>query len=205
MFKGDDKIDNVAKVLQEKNKFVTLRKTEEVLLYNGKIYDRLQAETNIKEESEILIPNCTSHNRNEVINKIKAQTYTSLEEFDIDPNLITVDNGILNLDTLELKPHTPEHLSRVLLPVEYHEPKYEIHDDTIFEDIEKNLNNTLFWKFLKASFTINGKLIRDDFEMALEITACPIIKRHVDEKAFMFLGGGENGKSVLLAYIQSII
>lgn len=204
-FEGDEKIDNVADELQKRFKFVTLRKTKEVLLYNGKIYDDLQAESIIKEETEKLIPNCTEHHRLEVISKIKAQTFTDLEKFDTDTNLITIDNGILNLDTLELKPHTPEHLSRVLLPIEYQEPSHKINDETIFEDIEKNLENTLFLKFLKSSFTVNGKLRRNDFETVLEIISSTIIKRHVDEKAFMFLGHGDNGKSVCLGYIRSMI
>jgi len=67
------------------------------------------------------------------------------------------------------------------------------------------LKDTLFWKFLTSSFTVHDKFRQDDFDTVLEIIACPIIKRHVDEKAFMFLGGGENGKSVCLGYIQSII
>ncbi len=196
-FKDEDKIDKVANVLQKRNKFVTLRNTEEILLYNGKIYDHLQAETLIKEQTEILIPNCTKHHRSEVISKIKAQTYTNIEKFDTDSNLITLENGILNLETLELLPHTPKHLSRVLLPVEYDHP--------LHEDVEENLKDTLFWQFLKNSFTVNDKFRKDDFETVLEIIASPIVKRHVDEKAFMFLGGGENGKSVCLGYIESII
>lgn len=196
-YDGDDKIDRVADRLQRHHRFVTIRKTGEILLYNGKIYDNLQAETFIKEETETLIPNCTSHHRKEVIDKIKAKTYSELEKFDTDPNLITVENGILNLETLELEPHNPNHLSRVLLPVEYHKPENE--------SIEENLKDTLFWKFLTSSFTVHDKFRKDDFDTVLEIIACPIIKRHVDEKAFMFLGGGENGKSVCLGYIQSII
>ncbi len=196
-FQDEDKIDKVADLLQKRNKFVTLRNTEEILLYNGKIYDNLQAESLIKEQTEILIPNCTKHHTAEVVSKIKRQTYTDIEKFDTDPNLITLENGILNLETLELLPHTPDHLSRVLLPVEYNKP--------IHEDIEENLKHTLFWKFLENSFTVNEKLRKDDRDTVLEIIASPIIKRHVDEKAFMFLGGGENGKSVCLGYIESLI
>ena len=203
-FDGTDKIDNVVRDLQTKYTFVTLRKTEEILLFNGKIYDKVQAETIIKEETEKLIPNCTTHDRNEVVNKIKVQTYSDIEKFDSDPNLVVVENGILNLSTLELKPHTPEHLSRVLLPVEYNKPKHEIDDETIFEDMEKNLKDTLYWKSLKNSFIVDGKFKKNEFETALEVSASPIIKHHIDEKAIMFLGNGDNGKSVLLEYIESI-
>ncbi len=196
-YNGEDKIDKVAELLQKKNKFVTLRKTGEILVYNGKIYDNLQAETMIKEQTEILIPNCTKHSTTEVVDKIKRQTYTDLENFDADSNLITVENGILNLETLELETHNSNYLSRVLLPVEYHKPKHE--------SIKDNLKDTLFWKYITSSFTVNGKFRQDDFDCVLEIIGSTIIKRHVDEKAFMFLGNGENGKSVCLSYIQSML
>ncbi len=194
---NEDTIDNMAKVLRKFYNFVTLRKTEKILLYNGKIYDSINAETIIKEQCEKFIPNCTRHNTTEVIEKIKRTTYINHEDFDKDPNLITVENGILNLETLELKPHTPEHLSQVLLPVEYHKPEHD--------DIEENLKDTLFWKYLTNSFTVDGKFRKEDFETVLEIIASPIVKRHVDEKAFMFLGNGENGKSVCLSYIESLL
>ncbi len=196
-FEGHDKIDKVAAELQKNHKFVTDKKTDEILLYNGKIYDKLQSEALIKEKTEKLIPNCTTHYRTEVINKIKAQTYTDLEEFDSNPNEITVENGILNLDTLELKDHTPEHLSRVLLPVRYIRPQHE--------DIEENLKDTLFWKSLKASFTVDGKFRPIDFLTVLEVIASTFVKKPIDDKAIMFLGSGDNGKSVFLSYTESLL
>ena len=114
MFDGQDKIDNVAYSIQEVRKFRTIKQTDEILQYDGKIYNFSLAESTIKEETEKLIPNCTTSNRNEVINKIKAKTYTDNEKFDTDLNLITLPNGILDLDTLEIKNHTHEHLSRIL-------------------------------------------------------------------------------------------
>src|SRR3989338_2909310 len=205
MFEGYDKIDNVADELQKKYKFVTLRKTDEILQYDGKIYNSSLAESAIKEETERLIPNCTSHNRNEVINKIKAQTYSDLENFDADTNTITIDNGILSLNFLELTPHTPKNLSRVLYPVEYHKPEHEIKDDTIFADIEENLKDTLFWKFLKSSFTVDGQFRQNDFETVLESMASVFVKKQIDERAFMNLGQGENGISVCLKYITILL
>jgi putative DNA primase/helicase len=82
---------------------------------------------------------------------------------------------------------------------------FEINDETIFEDIEKNLKDTMFWKFMTTSFTVNGEFRKEDFQTVLEIIASPIIKRHINEKAFMFLGQGENGKSVCLDYVKSLI
>lgn len=198
-------IDLIAKDIKEKYSFVTIRATNEILSYNGKIYSKSEAESTIKTETENRINDCTTHDRNEVVNKIKAQTGANLDEFDEDSNLVTLVNGILNLETLEVTNHNPKYLSRVLLPVEFTEPINQINDETIIADIEENLKDTLFWKFLKRSFTVDGQFRKDDFETVLEIMASPIIKRHIDEKAFMFLGQGENGKSVCLDYVKSLI
>jgi len=193
------------KQIKDSHTFVTLRQSEEILLHDGKVYSKTHAESIIKEETETLIENCTTHDRNEVINKIKAQTFTDIEEFDTDPNIITTENGILDIETQELKNHTPSYLSRVLLPVNFVKPTNEINDKTVFEDIEKNLKDTLFWKFLKSSFTVDGKFMKKDFETVLEIIASFFVKHTIDEKAFMFLGKGENGKSVLLDYIENLL
>jgi len=201
-FAGDHKINNVAQQLQIENTFITLRESEEILMYTGKIYDEIQAKNRIKERTEQLIPDCTEHHRNEVVSKIKAQTFKEMDSFDDDPNTNIVENGILNLETMQLDEHSPDHLSRVLIPNEFIKPKFEINNDTIFEDIEKNLKDTLFWKFLTASFTVDGKFKKQEFETILEIIASPIIKHQIDDKAFMFLGSGDNGKTKLLDYIQ---
>ena len=183
-----DKIDKATAKIQENRRFVTDNKTDEILLYNGKIYDKLQAEALIKEETEKLIPNCTEHYRREVIAKIKAQTYRDLRDFDSDPKEITVLNGILSLETLKVRPHTSENFSRVLLAGEYIQPEHE--------DIEENLKYTLFWKALTDSFTVNCKFRPTDMQTVLEVMASTFLKKPIDQKAVMFLGSGENGKSV---------
>ncbi len=203
----DDKnrIDVMAERLIDKYNFITLTNSDEILVFNGKIYHNKQAEKIIKEETEKIIAQCEDHDRREVISKIKARTYADLEDFDNNPNEITILNGILRLDTLELRPHTPTNLSRVLLPVEFHKPEFEINDETMSEDIEKNLKDTLFYKSLKSSFTIDEKFHENDFITVLEMIASVFVTRHIDSKAFMNLGNGENGKSVILGYIESLL
>ncbi len=196
-FTGDDKIDKVADLLIKDHNFLTLKGSEEILIFNGKIYSNKDATAIIKTKTEKLIPNCSSHDRNEVINKIKAKTFTDLEDFDKEPHFLTIDNGILDILTLELLPHTPKHLSKVLLPVSFTAPATTT--------IETELADTEFLKFLKGSFTVNGKFRKADFDTVLEITASFLIKSHIDQKAFMFLGSGDNGKGVLLNYIIAML
>jgi putative DNA primase/helicase len=63
----------------------------------------------------------------------------------------------------------------------------------------------LFWKFLESSFTLDGKINEENIETVLEIMASVFVKRNIDEKSIMFLGKGENGKSVCLAYIEYLL
>ena len=199
ILKNEDKenIDIIADNLIRKYHFITIRETNEILLFNGKIYDKAAAESMIKEETEKQIENCREYQTNEVINKIKRKTYRTLETFDKDPSEITINNGILNIITKEVRPHTHKHYSRILFPDNYKEPE--------FEDIKDNLKDTLFWKFLTNSFTVDGKFRKEDFETVLEIMASFLIRQNIDQKAFMFLGSGENGKSVLMGVIEAIL
>ena len=197
-------VDQTAHLIESQKKFVTMRKTDDILMYNGKIYDDGEAQSVIKEEVEKIIDDCTTHQRSEVVNKIKAQTYTD-DSFDSDVNTITIDNGILSLDTLQSQEHSADNLSRILIPLQYSTPEYTINDDTIFEDIEKNLKGTLFYKFLKSSFTINDIFKQDYFETCLEMYASVFVKSQIDEKAFINWGSGDNGKSVFLEYIESSV
>jgi P4 family phage/plasmid primase-like protien len=204
--KTNDLIDKTADKIQKKFNLVTNRQNKEILLYSGKIYQKdSSSQAIIEEEVEDIIDNCTTHERNEVVNKLKARTGQDLDSFDSNPYELSLLNGILDVNVIEKHDHTPKHLSSVLIPVNYSKPIFEIHDETIFDDIEKNLKETLFWKFLKDSFTVDEEFMKEDFESVLEITASFFIKKQIDEKAFMFLGRGENGKSVLTEYIINMV
>jgi len=192
-----ERIDVVTERLIVKHNFVTAINTDKIYLFTGKIYENEKALSIIKEQTEKQITHCSTNDSNEVIAKIKRKTYKNLDDFDSDSNLLTVENGILHLDTLELTPHTPTNLSKILIPCEFITPKSD--------DIKKNLKKTLFWKYLKNSFTVKGKIVPEDFETVLEVMASMFIKHQIDEKSFMNLGNGENGKSVLLDYLSSLI
>jgi putative DNA primase/helicase len=195
--KDDDKITIVANRLIQKYNPKTAANSNVTYIHNGKIYDSDLATKLFKEETETQIENCTTHDVKEVLEKIKRKTQIFLDDFDSDPNTLTVNNGILNLDTLELTPHTPDNLSKILIPCDYITPKSE--------DIETNLKDTLFWKYLTSSHTIDGKRNHDAITSVLEMMASCFIKHNVDEKSFMNLGNGENGKSVLLDYLSDLL
>ena len=118
-----DRITTVANRFIENHNPVTAIDSDTIYIFNGKIYDNQLALKLIKEETENQIKNCSSHDPKEVEEKIKRKTFTNLTDFDSNPKSITCNNGILNLDTMELRPHTPANLSKILIPCDYITPK----------------------------------------------------------------------------------
>jgi len=188
----DDRIDKVAEILIKKYEFVTVRETDEIYYYNGKIYDSKNAISIIKEETEQLIKECTKHDRQEVLEKIKSKTYKEIAAFDNDPNIITIENGIFNISTGKLIPHTPTNLSKVLIPCSF------------IENVN-DISETLFWEYLISTCTIDDKLDEEMLDDILELMASCFVKNKVDEKSWILLGNGDNGKSVLLLLLNSML
>ncbi len=188
----DDRIDKVAEILIKKYNFVTVRETDVIHFYNGKIYDSKNAQSIIKEETEKLIKECTRADKLEVIDKIKSLTYKEIQAFDSDPNLITLESGIYNISTGKEEPHTPTNLSKVLIPCSYIENVVDI-------------SETKFGKYLDSTCTIDGKLDEEMYDDILELMAACFVKNKVDEKSWILLGNGDNGKSVLLLLLNSML
>jgi len=185
-------VDEVANLLVDHYNFVTVRESDEIYYYNGMIYDSKNVISIIKEETESHIRECTKHDKLEVIDKIKSLTYTDIEAFDSDPNVVTLPNGIFNIATQELTPHTPTNLSNVLLPCRY------------IKDIT-DISETMFGKYLESTCIVDDKLDGKMYRTILEMMASCFIKHQIDEKAFICLGNGDNGKSIALEFTESLL
>ena len=187
-----DKIDIVSQHLIDHEDFLTIRETNEILYWNGKIYDSKNAIPKIKAKTENQIVNCTESDRNEVVNKIKALTYTNIDEFDNDPNIITLESGVFNISTGKEVPHTPTNLSKTLIPCSFIENVVDI-------------SETKFWNVLTTICTSDGMLDEELRTNVLEMYASCFIKQQIDEISFISFGTGSNGKSLVLEYLESLI
>lgn len=120
---------------------------------------------------------------NLVIAKIEADTFIESQKF-FGYNYkdeVPVENGILNIFTRELKPFTHEKIFFHKMPVQYN----SIAD---CPQIDKFLTDVL------AS--------EDDKNVIYEIGGFCLMNDYTYEKAFMFLGGGRNGKDKTLELIK---
>jgi putative DNA primase/helicase len=121
---------------------------------------------------------------NEAMNHIRRRTYTNRNEFDSGkPEILNLQNGLLNIDTLEFTEHSPDHLSLVQLPVKY-DPKAKC------PTIAKFLGQVLYW---------------EDVFTALEIIGYCLYKTAEYEKAVMLVGPGANGKGVFIKIIEALV
>ena len=111
----------IARKIMKRNSFATMRDTREVYVFDPirGVYcgwgDRMieeEAEKSLRTESSI-------HLVNEIKDIVRRLTYQDRSAFDANNNVLVVGNGILNLETRELRPHTPDYLALRSIPVNY--------------------------------------------------------------------------------------
>ena len=164
--------------------FKTFRDNEECLIYEEGIYLPL-GEATIKEECEKRVPKkfMTTHSVNEVIGHIKRSTYTKRMKFNTEKWILNLENGLYNIQTSELNPHTPEFLSTIRIPVVYN-PKADC-------------------PRVRRFFT--EVLRQEDTPVIEELFGYCLIPDYTIQRAFLFLGDGANGKSTLLEILKHLI
>jgi P4 family phage/plasmid primase-like protien len=97
----------------------------DLILWNGKYYEYFQnmpnkGETDIRAMSRKLMGNfAANHMINEVVGYFKDQPRVLITDFDKQRGQIAVENGMLDMETQELKPHAPEVLVTSCIPIEW--------------------------------------------------------------------------------------
>lgn len=123
-------------------------------------------------------------NRREVFNYIKAHTEKSYDDFDKDPNIHNLKNGLLNIETMELKLHTPDYLSLRQFNVEYK-------PDANCPEFEQTL--------------IDNLPDEKERQMFVECLAMCLIPEFNFKKAGVFYGPSNAGKSSLVSLLEKIL
>ena len=162
--------------------FATLKDTEEIYWYNDGVYSE-NAEPLIKQIVNLCLKQkSTTYQANEILNYIKRSTYTDRKDFQHD-NLLCVANGILNLETKTLQPHTHETKFFCKLPVEYDE-------NAKCPEIEKFIEEVVTTKQLNV---------------LKEWLGYCLYPKYLYHKALMLIGEGSNGKTTLLNLIEKFL
>jgi putative DNA primase/helicase len=143
-----------------------------------------KAEILIKELAETEYHgSCTNQFVNEIIGMIKRRTYSVFDPSSVDPELINVRNGILNIRTDELFDHTPGLEFTVQLPVKY----------------DPNASCLAIDKFF-------GEVVApEDVPLLGEIFGWTLWRPYDIHKAIMLWGGGRNGKGAFLRLLEAFL
>ena len=106
-------------------------------------------------------------------------------EFNKYKNLICLKNGMYDLETNKLIPHSPEYYCTVQLPIKY----------------DKKAKCPQFIKFLKSIFDDDREIMK----VIQELMGYIMTRNNSAQCFFLFFGTGANGKSVLCNLIMALV
>lgn len=172
----------IAKWLIKTFHILTTTDTEDMYWYDEGVY-RPDGEVFIKTFLETVFgEEEASKIAGKVIKLVKIQTY--MERKHLDPkHLIAVENGVIDLRTLEFKPHDPKNLIIQKLPVKY-DP------DADCPRIKKFFREVMH---------------HEDIPVAEEIIGYCLLKDTPFHKAICLIGDGANGKSTFLMLLRRFL
>jgi len=176
---------SAAEELMETYSFKTMRDNKTIYIYipESGIYQD-GGEAIIEEETQgIFGEDTTNYNVREVVGIIKRSTGIDRDQFDSSKNLTNVKNGILNLKTRELTPHSSWHLFLNQVPVNYN-PEAQCPAITKF--------------FSEVVSETHQKLLR-------QIIGYLLVNHYHYRHQFIFVGSGHNGKTTLLQLLEAFI
>ncbi len=173
--------------LMKKYTFATMSDTLEIYVYVDGVYKPL-GERLIRSEVEASFQqeyNTAARHRfvDEVVHTIERRSFTERDKFN-PPGLLCFKSGVLALATLGMMPHTPNPRFITQLPVAY----------------DPSAPCPLFLKFLEEILpdATSRALIQMLFGYTLE-------DGYPYQKAFMFVGPGNNGKTTLMNVQEDLL
>ena len=174
----------LADEIMGEHRFVTMMDNEEVYVYLDGYYQPLGEVLIKKECKDRLLDEYRKNRASEVIDYIKASTYTHRREE--SPNLIPVENGVLDLNSnpAELKSYSPDLMFFNKIPVKY--------------NLDADCPN-----IKKFHQEITGS--PEDVTVLEELLGFCLYRDYFIAKALMLVGGGSNAKSTWLSLAKTFL
>ncbi|MGV8050785.1 MAG: phage/plasmid primase, P4 family [Anaerolineaceae bacterium] len=166
----------------EEHHFKTVSDTKKIYHYEHGVYLD-NGETILEALIEAEFPDFTNNKMvSDVIGKVKRRTYTDRDLFNAR-HVINVKNGLLDLETLQLQPHSPDYLSTTQLDVLYNPAAKAPKIAKFLQEVAQSGDVTLIEEII-------GWLLWPDYHI---------------HKAVMLVGPGRNGKGTFLRLIVALL
>ncbi|MEK7538847.1 MAG: phage/plasmid primase, P4 family [Patescibacteria group bacterium] len=169
-------IYRLSKYLLEKHHIKTIKGSKrEIFVYQDGVY--VPGEEIIRKDiRELLEELSTTNNNKEIIETVKDLSPIDRDKFTADKHLLNLNNGVLDVRTLELREHHPDYLFLTKIPINF-DPQAEC------PTIKKFLSDVL----------------DDEQELLIqEWLGYGLYPEYFIKKAIIFVGEGDTGKTTLM-------
>ncbi|KYK20869.1 hypothetical protein AYK25_04325 [Thermoplasmatales archaeon SM1-50] len=167
----------------------TTRDTRQIYYYKDGIYQPNGETIFLALAEEYLGDFSTNHRKNEVISYIRDYNYKDRSEIYVPSNFINLNNGILDIKRFVLIPHSPDYYFINQHPITY-DP------DASYEKIEEFLRH----------ISMKEGVVRDSVIKTIQEYMGYTFYRECFLKQYLVLdGGGDNGKTVLMNLVLSMV
>lgn len=163
--------------------FATLVDTHEILIYRTGVW-KFRGQEFIERECQRRVPGkqlLTRYKVNEIIGHIQRSTYCDRNMFNREKWVLNLENGLLDVQTKELNPHTPQSFSTIRIPLTYN------------PEADCPRIRQFFKEVLRPK----------DIPVIEEFFGYCLVPDYTIQKAFLLLGDGANGKSTLLELLKA--
>lgn len=174
-----------SELILKEHKFKTMYDNETIWYYKNGYYTQ-QGEAIIKEiiqKQEAVKGVLSTHFITEVIRMIQRKTYIERKDFEAPLNLVCVKNGVYDLTTNTLLPHSHEYYFKGRIEINYN-------PNAKCEKIKQFIASTFEEKYKTLGF---------------EIPAFCLYRQYFIQRAVMLTGTGQNGKSVYLDLVATLL
>jgi putative DNA primase/helicase len=178
----ETKVRGLTETLERRYHFAAMDDTDELFYYNEEkgLYESARAL--VKTQVEKQYPGVVTSTVTNVIEKLARRHLHKRDEFDADLYIINMANGLYDIRTNTLKPHTWEYLSRKRTPIKF----------------DPNIRPKRWGKFLYEV------LYPNQIRTAVEAMAYTFLRDNPFEIYYILLGFGSNGKSVLMHVLTKL-
>jgi len=180
-------VRQVVKYLKRKHTFITVKdatsRKPHIYIYEDGYY-KLDGDIRLlKTVKDLFKDNWKSLYENEVTRYLKTENVVDRDKIHPPEHLINLKNGIYNLETDELEPHTPNYYFLYKIPVNYN-------PNATMPKIMRYFKSTLKQKYIDLSQEIFGYCLLWDYSIA---------------GIFYLYGSGGNGKGVWIHLLTHML
>ncbi len=179
-------IFEIADLILSENYIKTIEESGEMLLYGDGVYKRNKRRAIRKIITEILRKfeqDYSKKKENDILSLLGNLTLVSIEDFDKNPYILNIINGLLNILTEKIRDHDPEYLSFKRIPITYN----------------PDMSCPLIDAFLIDIFH------KEDIPFIEEYNGLCLTPIMDFQRALLLHGKGNNGKTTFLNFVQLFI